>query len=482
MGRLNLVLSNPLFELPHRVGMQGIAKLLDYCDRTQCLAGKPIKWELFAKQIDISWDCPDIEFFTALQEVAYQLKDGEIDAPCLNLTYQERYFFNQGILNSFLQHNTHRKFTGEKQGREFMVEDNPIPITRTIRTLKDFAYSGFTSKFFGTKGNFPKTFPLKSNHFPGLIEEVGGAGIYQGTIEEFFTLYFLPLATIIYPLPMNSLGARIALCLIDSPDLLDSLDWNIPRTFIDATVTSAGDACLRILNQNLNRNIYNLDHEVFILGGQPWNSRQKFLKQSVARIHSDVNMLNLYKAFAEMLPPKYRTKTIKEKDSEIEQAFVSGSHLLGYITDNMIQQKPWHFKLGEYLLTQEYFEKETLIRMVASHTEPEYKAFQRVIQLAYLGYLANKPDNYSFYHYGKLRAKFIYLLNTPRNQQAFRKAFTQFLTSSEVITENQNDLDLVTSLIETDWQKAKDWALQAILLFVPPAKENITEETINESK
>ena len=473
MGRLILSLNNPLFELPHRVGLQGIAKLLDYCDRTQCLTDLPIKWDILSTQIDIIWDCDDVDFFTAIQGQAYQLKDGEIDSPCLELSSEERYFFSQGILNSCLQHNTHRKFTELKQDREFAIEGESVPIKKTTRELASYVNTSIPSNVF-KKGKFLNQIPLKSNHLPGLIAEANGNGTYLGTVEEFLTLYFLPLATPIYPLPMDSGGSRVAVCFLDTRDLLDSLKMNILRAFMESTVTSASDACLRVLNKNLHLDVYNLTHEVFTLGAQPWNSRQKFLKQSVTRVFACPMALETYNTFLGLLSPQYRIKTIKDKEGERQQAFVSGSELLGYLAENLINGKPWHYKLGEYLFTEKYFEKETLIKMVKSHGDTDYKTFQGLIQSAYSEYM-NKVVAKQFHrHYGKNRTKLIYSLNTPRNKRTFSKAFTQFLVISELINQDEKALELITDLIETDWHKAKDWALQAILLFVPPTTENPT--------
>ena len=461
MRSLTLCLGNPLYELPHRVGLQGLAKLLDYCDRTQCLASTSIKWEIKQKEIRISWHCSDFEFFTELQRQAYWIKNGEIDSPCLELEDEERYVFSQGILTSFLQHNTHRKFTEEKQSREFIVGDNITPLQKTVRMLRDYYHLGIPRNVFNKKGEFNKSISLKSNHLPGLLEEKNGAGTYRATIEEFLVLYFLPLATPIYSLPMDSRGNRVALCFFNSNNLLDSIHRHIPRKFIES-VTSGGDAGLRVLAHNQERDIYNLDHEVFILGVQQWNSRQKFLKQSVVRIHSDQSMIDLYGQFLTELKPQYR---VREKEGEPDKAFISGSLTLGFITDNLIAGKPWHYHLGKYLLSQDYYEKETLIKMIESHTDRQYKDFRTVIQGILFSYYMKSG------FYSKARAKIIYALNTPLNQLGFTKAFTQFLTADGLVADDKNRIKLVTELIETDWQLAKDWTLQAIILFVSPSKE-----------
>jgi hypothetical protein len=462
MRRLTLSLDNPIFELPHRVGMQGVAKLLDYCDRTKCLSSS-ITWQITAKTIDINWQCSDYDFFQELQRQAYCLKNGEIDSPCLELDDEERYVFSLGILNSFLQHNTHRKFTEEKQLREFTIYPNSLPIQRTIKTLSTHYYLGIPRNVFNKNGDFMGNIPLKSNYFPGLLEEKNGAGIYQATVEEFFVLYFLPLATAIYTLPLDITGNRMAMCFMNSTDLLNSLSHRIPRKLIETTITSAGDAALRVLANNNERNVYNLDHEVFILGPQKWNTRQKYLKQSVSRINTNWGVVDLYSKFYAELKPQYR---VKEKEGEPDKAFISGSQTLGFITDNLIAGKPWHYQLGQYLLTQDYFEKETLIKMVASHTEQQYKDFRRIIQSISHGYLAN-----SSYH-SKSKTKILYLLNTPKHKQGFSKAFNEFFSNSELITKTKNNVELVTELIETDWRLAKDWTLQAIILSVPLGKEN----------
>jgi len=462
MRRLTLSFDNPIFELPHRVGMQGIAKLLDYCDRIKCLSSF-ITWQVTAKQININWQCSDLDFFCDLQRQAYSIKNGEIDSPCLELDDEERYVFSQGILNSFLQHNTHRKFTEEKQLREFTIYPNSLPIQKTIRILANHYYLGIPRNVFNKNGDFLAKIPLKSNYFPGLLEEKNGAGIYEATVEEFFVLYFLPLATAIYTLPLDISGNRMAMCFINSPDLLNSLNRRIPRKLIETNITSAGDAALRILVNNKERDVYRLDHEVFILGPQRWNTRQKYLKQSVSRINTNYGVVDLYSKFYAELKPQYR---LKEKEGEVDKAFISISHTLGVISDNLIAGKDWHYNLGQYLLTQDYFEKETLIKMVESYTKQQYKDFREIIQSIFFPYLVN-----SGYH-SKTKRKILYSLNAPKHKQGFAKAFNEFLLNSELITKDKNTVKLVTELIETDWQLAKDWTLQAIILAVPPSKEN----------
>jgi hypothetical protein len=94
-------LDDPTYLLPHKVGILGLAKVLDYCDRSNLLTPLDIRFSIEPRTLTLNWQCSDIKAFSVLKKEAYQITDGIIDSPSLELSDEERYFLAKGCYHLF---------------------------------------------------------------------------------------------------------------------------------------------------------------------------------------------------------------------------------------------------------------------------------------------------------------------------------------------------------------------------------------------
>ncbi|RMD72411.1 MAG: type I-MYXAN CRISPR-associated Cas8a1/Cmx1, partial [Cyanobacteria bacterium J149] len=100
MTELNLSIFDPNTLLPHRAGIAGLGLALSVLNPDSA----PLKWEVNEDSVNLSWDCTDKEAISWLLEQTYQIKDGYLDVPALNLDPQGKYTLSEGIITTFLQH------------------------------------------------------------------------------------------------------------------------------------------------------------------------------------------------------------------------------------------------------------------------------------------------------------------------------------------------------------------------------------------
>ena len=193
MTQFNFSLDDPSYLLPHKIGILGLTKVLAYCDRLNLLQPSDISFSVHPRKLAVNWQCPDNVAFSILRNAAYQINNGLIDSPALELSDEERYFFSQGLLTTFFQHNTHRKFTGEPRELSFLVEDDKPPITPVIRPITECCYTQDIPKLFSKNGAFSPYITIKSHNFPGMIENEINPKKNLESIDKFILVFFVPI-------------------------------------------------------------------------------------------------------------------------------------------------------------------------------------------------------------------------------------------------------------------------------------------------
>ena len=473
MTKFTFSLDNPTYLLPHKVGILGLAKVLDYCDRMNELIPFDIDFGINQRDLTISWQCHDIEAFSILINAAYQIKDGMIDSPAMELSEEERYFFSQGLLSSFFQHNMHRKFTGENKELSFLIDKEKPPLTPSIRLVSECCYTTNIPKLFSKNGAFMPEMFIKSHNFPGMIEDETNPKKNLEPVEKFLLLLFLPLVAPVVSLSHDSLGARKGLILIEPHDLIAQSKDKIPRGFKHSIYSSSGDALLSSL-ANSTGNIHELDKELYVLGTQQWNAKQRFIKKKVVRPKITDESLYLFRSFAELLPNQLNLsqKEIKKDNGDsVQKAFISTSSLLGFVSDNLVDGKPWHNDLGQYLLPKPYYERDTLLSMTQEYGSSDYKELMNFGRSLWEGYIKSKGVTAYSPYYKSLRTRAIYLLQSAKNKDAFLRNFSSLFPDG---------IDQLLSL-ETGWETIRDEILQSIFLYNLP-KLDKTETGSNDKE
>ena len=469
MSNFTFSLDNPGYLLPHKIGILGLARVLSYGDRLNLLAPNQITYSIDSREITLSYECSDIIAFSVLSKLAYSIQDGLIDSPCLEVTDEERFVFSQGLLFSFLQHNMHKKFTGEKKKLTFAVGDENIPFHVTIKTLSDCYYTSVIPKLFTKKGNYAHEILIKSNNFPGMILDENNPEKNLESIDKFLLLFFLPLEAPIVSLSGDSLGARKGLILIEPYDLTKQLDIRVPRNLLFSSYSSAGNALLSfICQEHYKEYVDQLEKEIYILGAQKWNLKQKFNKKKVVRARTTNDELEIFKVCSGHLPntikviPSDSTQDV----SQAEKTFINSSNLLGFIADNLLNNNLWYYNLGQFLLAKQYYEKQTLKLLIEKYGDNHYREILFISQTAWSLYVETKGIKRATPYYRSLRTKTCYLLNSPTNESSFTRNLSKFFPK---------EIDLVYSK-ERDWKIIRDCFLQSIFLYnFPTPTENKNE-------
>jgi hypothetical protein len=469
LNNFTFSLDNPDHLLPHKIGILGLARVLSYGDRLNLLAPNQITYSIDSREISLSYECSDIIAFSVLSKLAYSIQDGLIDSPCLEMTNEEKFVFSQGLLFSFLQHNMHKKFTGEKKEFTFAVGEDSIPFHVTTKALSDCYYTSVIPKLFTKKGNYAHEILIKSNNFPGMILDENNPEKNLESIDRFLLLFFLPLEAPIVSLSGDSLGARKGLVLIEPYDLIKQLDIKVPRNLLFSSYSSAGNALLSFICQkHYKEYVDQLEKEIYVLGAQKWNLKQKFIKKKVVRARTTNDELEIFKVCSGHLP-----NTIKvipsdsiENVSQTEKAFINSSNLLGFIADNLLNNNLWHYNLGQFLLAKTYYEKQTLKLLIEKCGDNYYKEILHISQTAWSLYVAKKGIKKATPYYRSLRTKTCYLLQSPKNESSFTRNLSKLFPK---------ELDLFYSK-ERDWKIIRDCFLQSIFLYnFPTPTENKNE-------
>jgi hypothetical protein len=469
MSNFTFSLDNPDYLLPHKIGILGLARVLSYCDRLNLLTPNQITYSINPREISLSYECTDTIAFNVLRKVAYSIKDGLIDSPCLEMTDEERFVFSQGLLSSFLQHNMHKKFTGELKEFNFVIGDDKIPFISKARALSDYYYMSAIPQLFTKKGDFATKVQIKSHNFPGMILDETKPEKNLESIDKFLLLFFLPLETPIISLSADLLGQRKGLVLIEPYDLAKQLNIKVPRNLLCAFYSSACDALLSfVCQQHYREYAENLDKEIYVLGSQKWNSKQKFIKKKVVRARINNKVLELFDIFSSHLPntPKAIQTESNTDGTGIEKTFISSSRLLGFVADNLTSNTYWFYNLGHFLLTKKYYEKHTLNFLIDTYGDSSHKEMLSIGQTAWSLYVNSKGMKTATPSYRSLREKACYLLQSPTSKPSFTRNLSKLFPK---------ELDLFYSK-ETDWRIIRDCILQSIFLYNFPTSTEITNE------
>jgi hypothetical protein len=462
-------LDNPAYSLPHKIGILGLARVLDYCDRHNLLSKDNVTYSINPRHIAISWNIKDSDVFEVLRTNAYAIREGLIDSPCLEINNEERLVFTQGLLSSYLQHNMHRRFTGEKKEFSFLIDNEKPAFNATVALLSNCYYTSIIPKLFTNQGSFAKQVLIKSNNFPGMTLDENSPAKNLEPIDRFLLLFFLPLETPVVSLAPDLLGQRKGLILIEPYNLIEQIKIKVPRKLICSYYSSGGDALFSFVAQpHYTEHIEAIETEAYILGAQKWNPKQKFIKKRVLRPKISSETLTLFKTFSDYLPTAIYSQQKEDTatDSPPAKTFISPSHLLGFIADNLILGQEWVHGLGQFLLTKQYYEKQTLINLIEENSSALHKKMLLHGNSIWREYFEKKRITTYTVYYRSIRKKVSYLLASPTNEAAFIRNFSKLFP---------REIDFFYSR-ESGWKLIRDCIVQSIFLYNFPTSKQTNDE------
>ncbi|QEQ00328.1 type I-MYXAN CRISPR-associated Cas8a1/Cmx1 [Thermosynechococcus sp. CL-1] len=471
MSQFTLSLFDPNFLLPHRAGVAGLALALSELENQRNDA--PLAWNITDEAVELTWKDSDQKVVTWLLKQTYQINhQGYLEVPALKLDAQGQYTFTQGVLTTFLQHNTQRKLSNTSVTRTFLIEPDQPEISIEVKPLESCYYTSDIKEAFNNKGAFKKEIPLKGNHLPGLVECFVN-GPYQESPQGFLALLFLPLACGYYQLPPQTVGGKLsARSALVIPEVQNLKHWVKRRramsgcTYRDFRSSGAGESALHFLLQEKaieESQQFGVHYcEVYQLGKQVWDAQQAYLKQAVYRVEVMDEVLELYEVARQVFPAHVRQK-------ENGETWLALSKALPWICDNLIGGQPWYAGFFEFYKRNKAYEREGLVKMT-EYLNPDERVLFEVVQGAFSVYLSGQfkqaEKQGRQLDYGQVTDKVIYRFQRPSTQQEFATALVDFLSQFRSKAARDKGPQIVHWIHrEENWRRARDLVLLAIATY-----------------
>lgn len=492
-----LSILDPNTLLPHRAGIAGLALVWKWIEATnpQHLL---IQGEVTEDAVKLRWEGRDQEAIQWLLEQTYQIDDGLLVAPALNLDEQGGFTFNQGVLSSFLQHTQQRAFVEDpskpRQGKKKFYKTETLNFTiEPDRPGIAVGYTLLDSCYYTESDKLAKAFSsgkpeLKTQILPGL-EECFINGAYKEASQYFLALLFLPLACGYYQLPSINSKSRSAIVI---PEVQNLTEWvrlrrklpgriyaNFGSPYEKFRASSASESALRFLldeRQLDDSNLFRIKYcEVYQLGSQPWNANQFFIKQAVHRVPLKDDVLTLYRIAYQNFKPKLRPK------QDGEGVWLPESKVLAWISDNLVSDRVWYSGFFEFRkATTIYLEDRRGLIVMTEHLNEDEQVLFDAVQGAFRKYRGQQIDQARRQNrqpdWEQITNKVIYRLQRPSTQQQFSKALVEFLSQFRSRAALSSGPQIFWWLHqESNWRKARDLALLAIATYQGQSQEEKAE-------
>ena len=486
MSKFELSIFDPNTLLPHRAGIAGLALVLSTLE----IDDAPISWEITEDTVILSWDCSDKDALSWLLKKSYQIENGLLISPALNLSQQGKFSFSKGVLSTFLQHFQQKDFledtTKPRKGKKkfyvsqslsFSVDVDKPEIVQNYTMLADCYYLNWDSKEVKevfNKKDIKQSIKIKGHHLPGLVECYVN-GEYEESSSGFISLLFLPISCNYYLLQ----NGRHALVI---PEVKNLKSWVYRRrqlsnrSYRDYRSPSAGEAGLRLLlEESLSENLQlqKVEYcEVYQLGKQPWDGNQSGLKQAVYRVRASSQVLSDYQIAIALFPSKVKV-------TEKGESWLAMSKILPWIAENLVNGKPWHSKFYEFRKSNTNdlkYEKKGLISMT-EHLQPHEKTLFDSVQGAFSVYLVGQIKQATKQgrplDYPQVTDKVIHRLQRPSTQQEFATALVDFLSQFRSKAARGLGREIYAWIHGEEWRKARDLTMLAIATYQGKKKDGV---------
>lgn len=504
MTEFTLSIFEPNSLLPHRAGIAGLALALSAISQNDALVSGIVCEDC----VQLNWICTDREAIQWLLEHTYQINDGYLKVPALDLDEQGAYTFTAGVTSTFLQHSKQRKQEKNTTTLSFQIDDGQPEINISYRPLLDCYYTSDFKEAFNSKGAFKPAIPLKGHHLPGLVECFAN-GAYKESPEGYLALLFLPLACHYYQLPRY----RSAIAIPAVTDLVKWVEQRqrlsgktvqklssdqyklLKRSYRNYRTTSAAESALALLlqerliedNQDFRVNYC----EVYQLGKQPWDGNQSYLKQAVHRVYATDRTLKVYQSAYYLFPAKVRK-------NEKGETWLAISKVLPWISENLVKNDVWYSGFFEFCKVNEIYERKGLINMTDRYLEEDeqvlfdavqssfrrYRSKQYQIRREQLGRDLTQEDRNVVA--AKCTEKTVNKFQSPNTQTDFAAALVKFLSDYPTSALQSKGPQIFHWLHrQANWKQARDLSLLAVITYQGKAFQNAEkgeQEAKNEDK
>jgi CRISPR-associated protein Cas8a1/Csx13 len=487
MTELTLSIYDPNTLLPHRAGIAGLALALSSMSKDEA----PLTWEITEDQVRLTWACTDKEAVQWLVGNTYEIRDGLLTAPCLELSQQNFYPFSRGILGTFLQFSSgNKEFDKSEKTLAFAIEDSEYIVK--YRQLLWCYYTQIEKiSAFTATGYFQSKINVSSKHLPGLIQDFVN-GNYRESPTGFISLLFLPLACSYFQLPFvphpdAKKKTKVPTYAIVMPEVINLLGWSKRRKELAARINhnfrsdGAGASALQVLLQEKlleDLKIFRVKYcEVYKIGPQQWDTSQMGLKQAVYRIEVTDEILQVYESATQFFPPQVKT-------NDKNEPWLAVSKTLPWICDNLIIDKPWYSGFYEFRKRNVLYERIGLVKMTTNYLNDRERILFDAVQGAFKKYRGKQiqqannqgrpPD------WEQITNKVIYRLQRPSTQQEFASALVDFLSQFRSKSASGMGAEIYTWIHgESQWKQARDLTLLAVATYQSKKGDAVDGEDVS---
>jgi CRISPR-associated protein Cas8a1/Csx13 len=497
--QIELSLGDPSFTMLHSAGLAGLWMTLNQLDR-EGVKYEGLSWKLTDRSISLTIDGSHLAALRWLLSESFQLQDGTISLRGLDaksMRIDALAIVHQGILGTFLQHNSTHKSAGTKTINLELDEHKIISITS--KSLNSYAYQDFAASLCDKNGEL-STKPINVAGWlnPGAavrhVAFSSNTSISESAINALLLL-FAPVACYYYILrsKLRDKRAQYALVIPEITNLAAFAKYkqNIHSryaTYQDFHASSLGDAGLRFLTYDTTLEIlgdFNLTScQVITLGTVAWSTQQK-TRTDVYTVTANESVCKNYKICRNELPEK----VIDGKTG----AFIAPSFARELISDNLARSQPWYTGFADKVNSNELFKNLTYERgglyqvIQKIETDEREKLFVRAcheaIRYTY-GKLAQRAgENQEVTNFDRETIRIRTGLGRCKSASSFREFITDFWSRAGRIPTLQNNWEELMSLImdEKEWKKGRDLALLALASYKKEPKPEVSDNGTLES-
>jgi CRISPR-associated protein Cas8a1/Csx13 len=495
--QIELDLGNPSFTFLHRAGLAGLWMTLKQLDKEEVKRPEGLEWKLTPRQVRLSWKGNDQKVLEWLLKESFQIQDGVIVLRGLDsktMRKDSQVIIHQGILGTFLQHNSTHKSSGI-QKLSLHLEDDKPEIVVSFKALQSYAYQDFASELCDSKGIFlNKSISVAGWLNPGaVVRHVAFSSdtSFEQTPENALVLLFTPVACYYYILKSKLRDKRAQYALV-VPDVINLEKYAQYRqnpqmrnaSYKDFHASSLGDAGLRFLTYETTAKIaddFGLPRcLVLTLGTVSWSTQQK-TRTDLYLVEADAQICNNYKICDAWLSDKAAIGN--------DGGFVATNFARELIADNLARVKPWYHGFADKVNSNELFKQLTyergglyqVIQKIESDEREKLfiQACHEAIKFTY-GQISHRAgDRKEFANFDRENTKIRTGLSRCKNSVSFREFITNFWSRAGCIPTLQEHWQDLMGLVmdEKEWKKARDLALLALASYKGKGVTDSSEKT-----
>jgi CRISPR-associated protein Cas8a1/Csx13 len=479
-------LGNPRFTLLHRAGLAGLWMTLKQLDAEKVKAPEGLTWQLTNRNVKLLWEGHDQKILEWLLTESFQLHDGLISLRGLNAKTMRRgslAIVHQGILGTFLQHNSTHKSLGVRT-ETLQLGENEKEIQVTYKELFSYAYQAFARNLCDERGKLlVQPISIAGWLNPGAaVRHVAFSTdtSFKEPPECALMLLFAPVACYYYILRSKLRDKRAQYALV-IPEIINLEKFAQYKqdvhgrlaTYQDFYASGLGDAGLRFLTYETTAGIASDVRvprcQVVTLGTVAWSTQQK-TRTDLYVVEADAQVYHNYQICRNELG----NRSLPGKNGS---AFVITSFARELIAENLARGQAWYAGFADKVNSNDLFEKLRyerggLYQMIqkAEWDEEREKLFvqacHQAIRYTY-GQLSKNTKSGEQPNWEKVSNRMRSGLGRCKNASSFREFITKFWANAgriPTLQEHWQDLmDLVMD--ERQWKKGRDLALLALASY-----------------